>query len=594
MGRDQRDWPVTGTLEFDVADKKARSEVPGFSETKHLVLSMNSSKFMLDFDSGETMDPPATTGRSEQGKMDVYTTQMQPYHYPTGLIGYSLQGLEVKPSDWNASVDDVRRALAGKIYALKGMDVGPEKNPTYFFKTRDGALGILQLIEVTDEPKGIRLRYKTILRDALKPREVPAGERKPGEESPPTETSAVPKRLNYFTTGHDLHVACSPDGQLIAVANGNPTRILQTSGTSRVQGGWKPTADILDADSGKNIAALKLTTGEEDAVLAATPRITHVEATALAFSPNGDVVAVGTNIGQVKLFNAHTGELIGTLDDEQARTADKDTPESWKPLKRAMGSVASLVCSPDGTLLATCGGSFREFSDVFDGVHRLGRSDSVTGPGRLKLWDVKTGKLKHDLVGHGGQANAVAFSPDGNLLASAGSWVSPGGSGHGTGVIVWNPGSGEKLSTIETKANGGTHTVAFSPNSKMLAIGSHDFDKEHNRRSATTISVNYALSGIAEWQKQFSGWASPKAFSPDGTSVLVVTGKTIRFLDSATGAAKGEIKSENLSGGGRWHDFAVAARRGKIAISAVDGDEGSVEVWDFPDPDAAGTPKAAQ
>ena len=96
--------------------------------------------------------------------MDLSTTQVQPYHYPTGLIGHSLQGVEVKASDWDASVADVRRALAGTIYELKQMDVGPEKNPTYFFKTRDGTEGILQLLQVTDNPKGIRLRFKTLPR----------------------------------------------------------------------------------------------------------------------------------------------------------------------------------------------------------------------------------------------------------------------------------------------------------------------------------------------------------------------------------------------------------------------------------------------
>jgi hypothetical protein len=80
-GEPSRDPPAPTA---PTADPPRSSDPPpnaaGFSEIKELVLSMNSSKFMLDFDSGETMDPPATTGRPEQGKMDVYTTQMQPYH----------------------------------------------------------------------------------------------------------------------------------------------------------------------------------------------------------------------------------------------------------------------------------------------------------------------------------------------------------------------------------------------------------------------------------------------------------------------------------------------------------------------------------
>ena len=66
----------------------------------------------------------------------------------------------------------------------------------------------------------------------------------------------------------------------------------------------------MDAETGKPVVSLKLTTDEEDAVLAATERISHFEVTALAFSPDGKLVAVGTSIGQVKLFNAQTGELL--------------------------------------------------------------------------------------------------------------------------------------------------------------------------------------------------------------------------------------------------------------------------------------------
>jgi hypothetical protein len=315
--------------------------------------------------------------------------------------------------------------------------------------------------------------------------------RQPGESRPDT-THITPTRLNYFTTGHGIKVACSADGKLIAVANGNPTRILQVSGTSRVKGDWKPSADILDSETGKTVISLELTTADEDAVLAATDRISHVEVTAFAFSPAEDLIAVGTSVGQVKLFDARTGELVRSLDDEQPRLADPDTPEHWAPLQRGMGSVASIAFSPDGSLLAVCGSTFREFSDIFDGIQRLGRA--TTGPGRLKVWEVNTGKLKHDLAGHS-HADAVSFSAGGELLASAGRWTSE--ADNGTGVIIWDAQTGAKMRTIPTGANGGTYAVVFSPTSKLMAIGSRHFDKE-NDTSTTTVSLADASSGITE------------------------------------------------------------------------------------------------
>ena len=90
----------------------------------------------------------------------------------------------------------------------------------------------------------------------------------------------------------------------------------------------------------------------------------------------------GTSIGQVKLFDARSGKLVRSLDDEGARLADEETPDHWKPLRRALGSAQSLAFSPDGDLLAVCGGSFADFAERFDGVSRLGFR--ATGPGRLE------------------------------------------------------------------------------------------------------------------------------------------------------------------------------------------------------------------
>jgi len=395
-------------------------------------------------------------------------------------------------------------------------------------------------------------------------------------ESPPKTTDAMPQRVHHFQTGEKVKtVAFSADGKRIAVANGNPTFVLLTNGKSRVVDNWQPSAEILDAATGKTIVSLRLTTNDEDTLLAATERVPPFEVNALAFSPDGKVVAVGTNAGQVKLFDAQTGELVRSLDDVQAKRADQKTPEKLKALTRAMGSVASLAFSPDGNLLAACGGSMGDSTLVFDRVDRLTRS--VTGPGRLKVWEVKTGTLKHDLAGHS-HADAVAFSPDGNLLASAGRWEHA----HewGTGVIIWNPRTGMKMRTLLKEANGGTHAVAFSPNSKLVVIGTRHFDKD-NDTSSTSVSLAHALSGITEWQQTIPGWAIPKGFSPDGKSVVVLCrGQLIRLVDTATGTVKHEIQAADSAQGGRWNDCFVSPQARALAIGGVDAEKrGFVEVW---------------
>jgi hypothetical protein len=216
-------------------------------------------------------------------------------------------------------------------------------------------------------------------------------------------------------------------------------------------------------------------------------------------------------------------------------------------------------------------------------MERGGLRRSVTGPGRLKVWEAKTGALKHDLVGHS-HADAVSFSPDGNLLASAGRWS---GADPGTGVIIWNTQTGKKLTTLLQEANAGTHMVVFSPTSKRVAIGSRQYDKE-NDTYTTSVSVAYALSGITEWKQTFPGWANPKAFSPDGKMVVTLCGgESIRFIKTETGEVQHEIKCADFlpatpRQGSQWFDFAITPTGPRLAIGGVDKEQkGSVEIWDL-------------
>lgn len=82
----------------------------------------------------------------------------------------------------------------------------------------------------------------------------------------------------------------------------------------------------------------------------------------------------------------------------------------------------------------------------------------------VRLWDVNTGRLLHTLTEHTDTVMSVVFSPDDRTLVSA-SW-------DGT-IRLWNPNNGKLKRTLTGHA-GGVGSVAFSPDGQTLASGSAD------------------------------------------------------------------------------------------------------------------------
>ncbi|RKU17680.1 hypothetical protein C6501_03530 [Candidatus Poribacteria bacterium] len=141
----------------------------------------------------------------------------------------------------------------------------------------------------------------------------------------------------------------------------------------------------------------------------------------------------------------------------------------------------------------------------------------------IRLWNVETGTELRELTGHTSYVNSVAFSPDGQMLAS-GSWDET--------IRLWNVETGTELRKLTGHTND-VNSVAFSPDGQMLASGS--WDETIRLWSVETGAELRKLTGHTE-----GVWSV--AFSPDGQ--MLASGSdddTIRLWGVETGRELREL-----------------------------------------------------
>jgi WD40 repeat protein len=222
----------------------------------------------------------------------------------------------------------------------------------------------------------------------------------------------------------------------------------------------------------------------------------HFDVTSVAYTPDSTAVISGSHDHTVKRVAVATGRV------------EWHAPGYYE-------QVNSVALSADGTLLAT-GSSDGRFA-----VRVVKAGAPGVGPGAVRLWDPRTGRLLRRLGDPNEQIMAVALSPDGRKVAAGGA------SQAGSGIVrVWDASNGAVVwskddHTAEVLAS------AYAPDGSTLATaGADGLVKLHDPQNG---AVTRTLAG-------HDGGANSLAFSADSATLVCGDGRgAVRIWEVKTG-----------------------------------------------------------
>ena len=232
----------------------------------------------------------------------------------------------------------------------------------------------------------------------------------------------------------------------------------------------------------------------------------------IAYSPDGEIIATYSDDSTIRLWNPNSGQLLRVIDTIHG---------------------AGLEFSPDGSILASGGGNEKV----------------------INLWNPETGALFRVLNVHHAFIGDIAFSPQGDILATGSR------DGH---IDIWNPKTGELIRSWDA---GDLDGLSFSPDGSLIASGGYK-DLSVNVWNSNTGTLIHKL-------KPSGHDVFDVAFSPEDFTLAAVGWGAIDIWDANTGINRRSIEKDT----GRFLLCVDISQDGRII--ATGKDDGEISLWDM-------------
>ena len=242
-------------------------------------------------------------------------------------------------------------------------------------------------------------------------------------------------------------------------------------------------------------------------VASGIPRLVHPEDAgirAVAFSPQGGILAIAGVSPLVKLLRVDDGDLVKTLEGHE-------------------NQGRSVAFSRDGRRLITA------------------NNDRTA-----RIWDVSEARCLTTFSAHTNMVSSAAITPDGSLAASC---------GQDRTTRIWNPSTGEELRVLKPTEFYAVSHLAFSPDGKFLATAHGD----------ALVRIRETRTGLL--RARISTGAERVEFSADGRMLAARTYGHIevQVFDIDLSEPPPELQRQIDALIGRWEDDSFAAREAASA-----------------------------